>query len=199
MMRPFAFGPQHVVWQWTQVLLLTLGGLASAGFGVSVPTHAATPVGFWYAEGGAAVVEIMACENALCGRIVWLRSPFDEQGCDLRDQHNPKAALRDRTLLGLPILHGLQQADPHEPVWSGGTIYDPSSGRTYQCRVTLDSENRLRLRGYIGVSFFGRTTTWVRVGTENATCRTTASAIHPGETPNFTTPASMIPVSKACR
>jgi hypothetical protein len=33
---------------------------------------AAGPVGLWYAEGGAAEVEIRPCSDGLCGKIVWL-------------------------------------------------------------------------------------------------------------------------------
>lgn len=46
---------------------------------------AATPLGLWYAEGGAAQVEISQCEHTLCGRVVWLRSPLADTGCPLQD------------------------------------------------------------------------------------------------------------------
>ncbi len=52
----------------------------------------------------------------------------------------------------------------------GGTIYDPGSGTTYWCRLTLDGD-RLLLRGYVGVPLFGRTTAWIRVGAEERVCR----------------------------
>src|SRR6266851_3890762 len=50
---------------------------------------AAGPVGLWYAEGGAAEVEIRPCSDALCGKIVWLRSPIGDDGCELRDDKIP--------------------------------------------------------------------------------------------------------------
>lgn len=55
---------------------------------------AATPIGVWYAEGGAAQVEIRRCEATLCGRVVWLRSPLTDTGCALlpmRDEVNKHA------------------------------------------------------------------------------------------------------------
>jgi uncharacterized protein (DUF2147 family)/fucose 4-O-acetylase-like acetyltransferase len=134
-----------------------------------MPARAATPVGLWYAEGGAARVAIEPCGPALCGRVVWLRAPFDEEGCEVRDRHNPDTGLRDRPLLGLEILRGLvPQADGS---WTGGRIYDPTSGHTYACRVTVEGEDRLRLRGYLGIPLLGRTTTWTRVGREQRACR----------------------------
>src|SRR5690242_17674827 len=50
--------------------------------------HAAGAEGRWYAEGGAAQIEIAPCGDTLCGEIVWLRSPFDENGCPLTDRQN---------------------------------------------------------------------------------------------------------------
>jgi uncharacterized protein (DUF2147 family) len=131
---------------------------------------AAAPFGLWYAEGGAAQVEIIRCGDQLCGRVAWLRSPFDEDGCELRDERNPDPGLRDRPIIGIEVLAGMA-AEGDDRTWSGGTIYDPVSGRTYRCTLQLDGENRLRLRGYVGVPLLGRTTTWIRVGAENQMCK----------------------------
>ncbi len=128
-----------------------------------------SPMGLWYVEGGAARVEVYECTGNLCGRIVWLRSPFDEFGCELLDRNNSEPALRARKVEGLEILAALEKSDA-DNVWQGGSIYDPDSGRTYQCTLTLEGADRLALRGYIGIPLIGRTTRWLRVGTEEATC-----------------------------
>src|SRR5262245_64477093 len=100
--------------------------LVAVGLGLAVRASAASPVGLWYAEGGAAQVAIEPCGDDLCGRVVWLRSPFDDDGCDLRDRHNPDPALRRRPVMGLDVLHGLK----HQAggTWGSGSIYDPGSG-----------------------------------------------------------------------
>ncbi len=134
-------------------------------------SRAASPLGLWYAEGGAAQVAIERCDDALCGRVVWLRSPFDERGCDLRDRYNPDAGLRDRSLVGLELLRGVAPTPDADGVLHGGVIYDPTSGRTYRCLLRLDGDDRLELRGYLGVPLIGRTTTWLRVGAEERLCR----------------------------
>jgi uncharacterized protein (DUF2147 family) len=141
--------------------------LACTGVGAA-RAEARSPVGLWYAEGGAAQVRIERCGDALCGRVVWLRSPFDERGCDLSDERNPDRTLRSRPVVGLEVLRGLVWSGD---AWSGGTIYDPASGRTYRVSAQLDGSDRLHLRGYVGIPLLGRTTTWIRVGTENRTCR----------------------------
>ena len=98
-----------------------------------------------------------------------MRSPFDDEGCDLRDRNNPEPALRQRPVVGLEILHGLTPGA--DGTWTDGRIYDPGSGSTYTCNIVLDGDDRLRLRGYIGIPLLGRTTTWTRVGAEKQLCQ----------------------------
>jgi len=141
------------------LLLLAVPALASA-----------SPFGRWYAEGGAAQVDIEPCADAICGRIVWLRSPFDENGCELTDRSNPDAAARTRPIVGLEIMTGLRPVGDEPGAWGDGRIYDPTSGTTYRCAVRLDGPDRLRVRGYYGIELLGRTTTWLRVGAEQRMC-----------------------------
>jgi uncharacterized protein (DUF2147 family) len=46
--------------------------------------------------------------------------------------------------------------------WKGGDIYDPESGKTYSSYLYLKGKNILKVRGYVGISLFGRTETWTR-------------------------------------
>jgi glucans biosynthesis protein C len=133
-----------------------------------------SPVGLWYAEGGAAKVEVQNCGDALCGRVVWLRSPFDENGCPMSDRYNPEISLRNRPVIGIDILSDLRPVS--DEAWDGGTIYDPGSGRSYRCTMTMAGDDRLLVRGYVALHILGRTTTWVRVGTEDLQCRTSRDA-----------------------
>lgn len=125
---------------------------------------AADPSGLWWAEGGAAQVRIDRCGDALCGRVVWLRSPLDEWGCALRDAENPDPRLRGRELVGVELLRGARRSQEVPGEWTGGEVYDPTSGRTYAAVLRLDGPDRLLLRGYLGIRLLGRTTTWLRVG-----------------------------------
>ncbi len=69
---------------------------------------------------------------------------------------------KDKPVLGLQIIRGLV---PDGDGWSGGTILDPENGTTYRCSMHLaDGGRKLILRGYVGISLFGRSQTWVRVG-----------------------------------
>ena len=48
--------------------------------------------------------------------------------------------------------------------WSGGTILDPRNGKVYKCYLQLSNSNTLKIRGYIGISLFGKTAYWKRAG-----------------------------------
>ena len=92
------------------------------------------------------------------GRIVSFEDP------NKLDSKNPIAALRGRTLVGIDMLRGFE-FDPESKRWSGGTIYDPASGSTYDCVLWVEEglEGVLHARGFIGFSLFGRTETFLRV------------------------------------
>ena len=48
-------------------------------------------------------------------------------------------------------------------LWEGGQIYDPQEGKTYKCKMTLETSDHLKVRGFIGISLIGRTNDWARV------------------------------------
>jgi len=67
---------------------------------------------------------------------------------------------KDRPITGMEILWGLS---PRGDNWSGGTILDPESGKTYRLEAeVIDQGRRLKLRGFLGLSLFGRTQYWQR-------------------------------------
>jgi uncharacterized protein (DUF2147 family) len=66
----------------------------------------------------------------------------------------------DLPVLGLTILTGLHRDGDH---FGGGEILDPDNGKVYSCKLTLtDAGQHLEVRGYIGISWLGRTQTWNR-------------------------------------
>jgi uncharacterized protein (DUF2147 family) len=116
--------------------------------------------GRWFnAEGDAKVEIYKGTDNKFYGKIVWLKDP-DRDGKPKTDINNPKEALRNRPIIGLAILKGFVKDG--EKTYGDGTIYDPKSGKTYSCKMTWQNSNTLSIRGYVGVSMLGKTTTWTR-------------------------------------
>lgn len=94
------------------------------------------------------------------GRIVWLKKPL-KNNQPLKDENNPEEELKNRTILGLQILYGLEFTDG---IWEDGKIYDPESGSIYKCKAWFEDNDRniLYMRGYIGFSLIGRNVQWIR-------------------------------------
>jgi uncharacterized protein (DUF2147 family) len=131
------------------------------------PTYCAsptiTPIGVWETPDGDSRIRIEQCGTSLCGNIVWLRDPLEKGGGPALDSKNPDVRLRSRPLIGLPLLHGFVQNSDDPTIWSGGEIYDPTNGKTYSCRITVQDAGTLRVRGFVGLSVLGVTQIWRRL------------------------------------
>ena len=152
----------------TRVLLLL-----SLTLSLAAPADDADAIlGQWTTAEAKSQVRIYAQDGLYHGRIVALKEPrFPDdpehqdyveglEGQPKIDRNNPDEALRKRPIVGMNLMSGFQYDGDN--VWSGGTIYDPESGKTYKCKLTLVAPNELNVRGYVGISLFGRTTTWTR-------------------------------------
>jgi uncharacterized protein (DUF2147 family) len=115
--------------------------------------------GTWLSGDGDGWIDVIATAEGLSGVIEG--SPNADEDRPDTDEKNPDPALRNRPLVGLQLFHGFEYEGDGR--WTGGTIYDPNSGKTYRCKVTYIDQNTLKVRGYIGVSLLGRTETWTRL------------------------------------
>ena len=115
--------------------------------------------GRWLSGDGDGWIDIVLVGDNLVGRIAG--SPNDQPGDAPRyDDLNPVPALRSRPLRGLTIMSGFRYDTDGR--WVDGRIYDPNSGNTYKGTIQQVDANTLKLRGYVGISLFGRTETWTR-------------------------------------
>lgn len=124
-------------------------------------------LGIWNNQEKDAQIEIYKCGEKFCGRIVWLKEPNYPEGSDEGlpgtprvDHNNPEPELRKTPVIGLQILNNLAFAGGNS--WQDGKIYDPRNGKTYRAGINLISDNKLNLRGFIGISLIGRTAVWTR-------------------------------------
>ncbi len=124
-------------------------------FAGAATTSPSPLVGDW-ATPNHSIVRVFSCKaSSLCVRIVKV-GPTNEPQVDV---NNPSAAEHKRPLCGLEIGNGFHPDSPGHA--KDGHIYDPESGKTYSAEMTRDGDV-LKLRGYIGISLFGRTETWHR-------------------------------------
>jgi uncharacterized protein (DUF2147 family) len=118
-------------------------------------------IGVWETGNGKARVKIIKSGNYYYGRIVWLKEPNNEEGKPKVDKNNPDETQRQTPLLGLRMLKSFEFKGNN--LWEDGTIYDPESGSTYNCKITMEDPNTINIRGFIGISAFGRTDVWKKV------------------------------------
>jgi uncharacterized protein (DUF2147 family) len=94
--------------------------------------------------------------QALIEKILPIEGVVDEPNC-LKCEGDKK----DKPVVGLQIMWDMK-ADGDTKL-DGGRILDPKNGKTYKCSVHLEGDgNKLTVRGYLGISLFGRSQTWTR-------------------------------------
>jgi uncharacterized protein (DUF2147 family) len=114
--------------------------------------------GLWYNAEKTAKIDIYkGTDGKFWGKIVWLKEP-EKNGKPKTDENNPKEAQRNAPLIGLAILRHFEKDG--ESGYKSGEVYDPKNGKLYSCKITYNNNNTLTVRGYVGISMLGRSTTW---------------------------------------
>jgi len=102
------------------------------------------------------IVEIFEHNNKIYGKVVDILNPKNRNrtctSCTGDDHNKP--------IIGLTIIKGLEK-DGSE--YNNGKILDPKSGKLYKCYIELEGTDKLKVRGYLGISLLGRTQHWERV------------------------------------
>jgi uncharacterized protein (DUF2147 family) len=120
--------------------------------------ESSSAIGLW--QDADATFEIYDDQGTLSGKIVSMKEERTAEGTTKTDIHNPDPSKRARSIVGLVMMSGfVRKSDTH---WENGTIYDPRNGSTYSCTLDLDGTDRIKVRGFMGVSLLGRTETWTR-------------------------------------
>ncbi len=78
------------------------------------------------------------------------------------EDQNPKCTectgnKKNKPIIGMIIITGMEKDGSK---YTGGKILDPATGSVYSCKIWRDGKN-LQVRGYMGLSMFGRSQTWL--------------------------------------
>jgi len=128
--------------------------LLAAGFAaVATTAFAADPVdGLWKTQpgdtGGYLHVSISECGSAICGTI---DSAFDGNGDQQLNYEN----------LGKQIIWDMVPEGGGS--YDNGKIWAPDRDKTYNSKMTLDSQNQLTVKGCVAGGLVCRGQTWTRV------------------------------------
>jgi hypothetical protein len=125
------------------------------------PASPLSPAGLWKAVDagrGGGLIRIFERNGLFFGRIEKNLDPRPGRPTTCKACRDDR---KDQPIEGLVILRNMKRQADGE--YRDGDILDPDSGFVYRCkfRVTEDG-SKLLLRGYLGISLLGRTTTWMR-------------------------------------
>jgi uncharacterized protein (DUF2147 family) len=141
----------------TFAVLLCLSALALRA---APADFAGTPAGHWRTFDDKtgkpkAIVLLYEEKGLLFGRVETLIDPDAVKRCDKCSDER-----KGQAVTGMVVIRGMKK-DGEE--YTGGDILDPKNGSVYRCKMRLiDQGRKLSVRGYLGLSLFGRSQTWVR-------------------------------------
>lgn len=128
---------------------------------VFVPSALAqSPAGLWTTIDDKtgqkrAIVKVLVSGETLSATIVDIfPAPGDTGICS-----KCPGEFKDKPIKGMQFVWGLKDQGNGE--WNDGQILDPKTGKIYRAKMTL-KDNKLLVRGYIGISLLGRTQVWIR-------------------------------------
>ena len=101
------------------------------------------------------IVEIYEMDSKYYGRVAQVLDSSRHTHCE-----RCVGDLKDKPLTGMLILTGLTKTGNGG---SDGMVLNPGSGKTYSCYIELESPDKLKLRGYVGLPAFGKTLYWTRL------------------------------------
>jgi uncharacterized protein (DUF2147 family) len=120
-----------------------------------------TPAGLWQTVDDKTgkprgIVRIYEQNGELFGKIEdTLKESERHEHCGLCTDER-----KDKPIIGLVIVRRLKRKGDE---YSGGDILDPDTGTVYRCKVRLvENGRKLIVRGFVGLSLFGRSQTWTR-------------------------------------
>ncbi len=140
--------PRHFM----NLALLAVMIAGAASFASAAQANDAT--GEWARPGGSSKIRISNCGNALCGKLIWLKSPR-------KDTQNPDPSKRDRPLLGVQIVQSMKPTGKDNQ-WKG-KVYNAEDGKTYTGFIQMPSPDKMKLEGCVMGGLICKGETWTRI------------------------------------
>lgn len=129
------------------VVSLVLGGFVHSQY------QADDVIGRYHAPDGVGKIEIYKKNGKYYGKAICCNA-------DRLDTKNPDPKLRDRSIIGMNFMYDFEWDG--EATYRNGQLYYHENGKTYDCVMWIDG-NILKVRGYLGLSAFGKTVSFKRV------------------------------------
>lgn len=130
-----------------KIALFFIALIIGATFTLSAQNEADAVCGYYYAKDpfskeGSQVRIYKAKDGTYEGFICWVENPAKKK------------------YINYKFLKGFTY-NAEKKEWQNGTIHHPGNGNTYKSYIKL-CDGGIKVRGYVGVSVLGMTTTWTR-------------------------------------
>ncbi|MGA2269810.1 MAG: DUF2147 domain-containing protein [Bryobacteraceae bacterium] len=141
-------------------MIRTLAVVCLSALALQAADSASTPAGRWRTFDDKtgkpkAIVLLYEDQGLLFGRVETLVDPDAVKICDKCGDER-----KGQPVTGMVIVRRLKKNGDE---YTGGDILDPKNGSVYRCKMRLiDQGRKLSVRGYLGLSLFGRSQTWIR-------------------------------------
>lgn len=111
-------------------------------------------IGVWEADDGTVKLDMFKNGTEFKAYLLYGNDVVEADRVTFKmDTKNPDPSLRSRSLKRIVFIKNLQW---NNGKWSGGSLYDGSSGRPYRCEIEIKGD-KMHLRGYLGISLLGQT------------------------------------------
>jgi len=100
-------------------------------------------------------IQLYEEDGILYGKVVKLLEGATATHCS-----NCEGDKKDASITGMIVMYDMKKDGA---AYDEGTILDPATGKEYSCKIELEEADKLKVRGYIGYSWLGRTQYWYRV------------------------------------
>jgi uncharacterized protein (DUF2147 family) len=140
---------------------LIMAALFLSAVSLSAAGGASTPVGLWKTVDDKTgeprgLVRVYEENGEIWGRIEATLKPEEaHEHCDKCTDER-----KGKPVIGMVIMRRLKRNGGE---YTGGDILDPDTGAVYRCKLKMaDDGRKLLVRGYLGISLFGRSQVWTR-------------------------------------
>ena len=99
-------------------------------------------------------VEIYEKDGKFYGKVIHIIDPLKrEKVCS-----ECNGVKKNKKVIGMVIIESLLRDGDY---YENGTILDPDNGKIYDCKIWVDGNGDMQVRGYLG--WFFRTQTWLKI------------------------------------
>jgi uncharacterized protein (DUF2147 family) len=120
-------------------------------------------LGDWYTvdDDTGEIKSLVTLSLAEDGTMVGVITKVLKQGTDDGLCDKCEGDMKGQPIEGMQFIWGVERTSEGE--WKDGKLLDPESGTIYSGNLSIaDDPQKLDVRGYVGISLFGRSQTWQR-------------------------------------